>query len=194
MADHTGAKAVKSAGSTPGDKREDVLEAVKLRAAVSTSLLTAAGTTGAAGIALIAFASGLHRVPLLAAVVWSIAGITLFASALYGGRAIRCVSANGAKGNWNLVGARQFWRVQVWAFIGGVVLLTVGSVVAFSGPSRSSGEREQDRLIVSFTASQREQEGRIASLTAEISDARMIDARIQREIRQLKRALRAPRR
>jgi hypothetical protein len=165
-----------SATVSAGDKT-DRLEAVKIRSATSTSLLALTVTLGAAGLALIAFATGLHLVPPLAVIFWSLGGASLFVSAIFGGLAIRRVSAKGAEGDWDLADPRSFWRVQVWVFALGALLLSIGSVVTFSGPTRTSDERAQDR--------------RIGALSSEVGDARVTQARLQRELRRLHRRVRA---
>jgi uncharacterized protein (DUF2062 family) len=169
-----------AAAISAGDET-DRLEAVKIRASTSTSLLALTVTTGAAGIALIAFATGLHAVSTLAVISWALGGLSLFASAISGGLAIRRVSRDGANGNWNLDNPRAFWQVQIWAFAIGALLLSVGAAVTFSGPTRASDERAQDR--------------RIGALSSEVHNAGVTQARLQRELRRLRRrVVRAPRR
>jgi hypothetical protein len=114
---------------------------------VSTSLITATGTTGAAAIALIAFASGLHVIGVAAVALWSTSGAALFSSAFAGGLAIRRVSSCGSNGDWGLNNPRSFWWVQICAFALGAALLTVGSIVAFSGPAQGSTADKQAREI-----------------------------------------------
>lgn len=175
-------KEPKETGRTPatassGGEQNDRLEAVKIRSATSTSLLALTVTLGAAGVALIAFATGLHVVRTLAVISWTLGGVSLFVSAISGGLAIRRVSAKGAAGDWDLAHPHSFWRVQVWAFALGAVLVSIGSVVTFSGPARASDERAQDR--------------RIGALSSEVANVHVTQARLQRELRQLRRLVRA---
>ena len=178
MAAHTKSEepAREPATASSGGDQTDRLEAVKLRAATSTSLLTLTVTTGAAGVALIAFATSLHRVPAPAIVLWVLGGVALFVSAICGGLAIRRVSARGAGGTWDLADPRSFWRVQVWAFAIGAVLIGSGSVVTFGGPARGTPERAQDR--------------RIGALASEVRRTRAAEARLQRQVRRLRRVVR----
>jgi len=78
-------------------KREDLLEAAKLRSALSTFLITATGTAVAAGLALVAFATGLHDVGTGAAVFWILGACVLFTSALVGGLGVKRLSQLGSE-------------------------------------------------------------------------------------------------
>jgi hypothetical protein len=125
-------------------RREDLMEAIRIRASLSTALISAAGTAIAGGLALVAFATSLHRVPPIAIVLWSIAGTALFVSAFSGGMAIRHLTRQGSEGSWPLLGPSRYYGGQVGAFALGAALLAAGSIAAFAAPSRGSQVSRQD--------------------------------------------------
>lgn len=169
--------------NAPGS-REDGLEALKIRATLGTSLLTSTGTALAAGLALVALASGLHRVGPNATGLWIAGGVVLFTSAYIGGLAIRRLSARGSHGDWRLGTSAYHFSAQAGAFVVGVLLLATGSVIAFRAPQRvaSSSSSSQDRAI-----------GRIESRLGEI-DVR--ERTTRRDLDRLKKTavVRRPRR
>jgi hypothetical protein len=145
--------------------------------------MTGTSAVGAAGFALAAFAAGLHVVRTVPVVLWVLGGVGLFVSALTGGLAIRQLSQHGSIGDWQLSHSRPFWALQIWALGIGTALLASGSVVAFSGPARASGERQQDRYIGQLSAELLELRQRQEVLVNEIRQT-------QTSLRQLSRSVR----
>jgi hypothetical protein len=131
--------------------RDDVLEAVKIRAALSTSLITATGTAVVAGLAVVAFATQLHRVEAPALGFWAGASVAFFTSAVAGGLAIRQLTASGSTGDWGLRVPSKRYTVQILTFFLAAALLSIGTAIAFNDPSRASRDDDQDRLIRSST-------------------------------------------
>ncbi|HEX8085364.1 MAG TPA: hypothetical protein VF529_13815 [Solirubrobacteraceae bacterium] len=127
--------------------REDKLEAAKLRSALSTSLITATGTAVAAGLALVAFATGLHDVGGSAAFWWVGGATVLFVSALTGGLGIKKLSQLGSEGEWTRSRSAWYFGVQAAAFTVGVILFAIGTVAAFGTERRTTPDDRQDRAI-----------------------------------------------
>lgn len=154
-------------------RRRDGVDALKLRAALGTSLLTATGTTIAAALALVAVAASLHEIHALAVVLWACGGAVLFTSAYVGGLAIRRVTARGSHGDWRLSTSAYHFSAQAGAFVLGTVIFAAGSVVAFSGRARPSRDGEAVRTV--------------SRLAAELQHERDLTRRLDERILRLER-------
>jgi hypothetical protein len=158
----------------------DQLEAAKLRATLGTSLLTTTGTAVAAGLALVAFATGLHDVGSKAPYFWVVGGALLFASAFTGGFGIKQLSARGSEGDWSRARSAYFFGAQAALFVLETMLFAIGTISAFNGEPRTSRDDGQDRDLVRIST-------QLETLTAENERLR---ARLGRAERKLARGAR----
>lgn len=146
---------------------DHALEAAKMRAALSAAMVAFTGAFSAAFLATVGLVTARYALGVAPVVLWSAAAASLLFSAVMAGVTIVRVTHRGAAGNWASAASSYGYTQQGVALLAGVVLFTLGTVLALDGSRRPPSD-PLSADVETLVEQQAVQAARIRELSSEV--------------------------